>query len=246
MRILVDTHTHSVASGHAYSTVQEDAKAARRRGLRIFALTDHGPAITGGTQLYHFGNLKVIPPVLYGVRMLKGVEANILDFNGSLDMPEDYLARLDFVLAGFHELGLEPGSEEENTAALCRVMENPWVDAISHPGNPVYPIDIEAFVDAAYRNNRPVEMNNSSFVVRRGSAERCELIARACVKRGVRVICGSDAHISFDIGRFDHVLALFRKVGMPRELVLNASVKAFDAYLEERHRRIVAAVRPAS
>ena len=66
MRIAIDTHTHSVASGHAYSTVYELAMGARRRRLKGFVLTDHGPALPGGTQLYFFGNLRVLPDRIAG------------------------------------------------------------------------------------------------------------------------------------------------------------------------------------
>jgi len=81
----------------------------------MFAITDHGPAMKGAPYLYHFGNLRVIPEVLYGVRILKGVEANIIDYSGGLDMPEEYLRRLDFVLASFHDICIEPKTLEEHT-----------------------------------------------------------------------------------------------------------------------------------
>ncbi len=242
MKIVVDTHTHSVASGHAYSTVQENSKAACRHGLKAWVLTDHGPKLLGGPCLYHFGNLRIIPPIMDGVRFLKGVEANILNLEGELDMPADYLARLDFVLAGFHENCFAPGTLEAHMKAIEAAMRNPLVDAISHPGNPVYPIDIEGFVRLAGECGKPVEINNSSFNVRPGSAERCAAIARSCVRQGVRVVCGSDAHISFDVGRFDKVLKVFREIGMPKTLVINASIRSFDAYLEERRARVAASL----
>ena len=71
MKIEADLHTHSVASGHAYSTISELALAAAERGLKMIAITDHGPAIPGGPHLYHFSNLKVLPEYLHGVRLLK-------------------------------------------------------------------------------------------------------------------------------------------------------------------------------
>jgi putative hydrolase len=238
LKIRIDTHTHSVASGHAYSTVQELAHEARRKGLKAFVLTDHGWTMKGGPFLYHFGNMRVIPPLLYGVRFFKGIEANIIDFEGGVDIPENYYRHFEFILAGFHEICLVPGSLEENTRAAIRAMENPYVDAISHPGNPAFPIDIEAFVEAAAKHGKLVEINNSSFIVRKGSPERCEAIARACIARGVRVACGSDAHISYDVGRFDKVIPMLKKIGMPELLVVNSSMRSFEAYLEERGKRI--------
>ena len=241
MKIPVDTHTHSIASGHSFSTVQEMAYSARKNGIKMFALTDHGIGMPGGPHVYHFGNLKAIPPKISGVRILKGAESNIMDFNGTIDIPAEKLKNLDFVLAGFHDICLMPGSREDHTLALIRVLENPLIDAISHPGNPQYPIDIDRVVRAARDNRKMLEINNSSFTVRTGSSENCYAIARKCMEQGVRMVCGSDAHISFDIGNFDNIRKLFKEVGMPEELVLNTSVKKFEAYLEEKKERIESA-----
>jgi putative hydrolase len=71
LRIVVDSHTHTISSGHAYSTVQEMAREASGNGLEMFAVTDHGPSMMGAPCLYHFGNLRVIPGELYGVRIIR-------------------------------------------------------------------------------------------------------------------------------------------------------------------------------
>ena len=73
LAIVADMHTHSVASGHAYSTVNELVLAAAGLGLRGLALTDHGPALPGGPPRSHFGSLRHIPPSIAGVRVLRGV-----------------------------------------------------------------------------------------------------------------------------------------------------------------------------
>lgn len=234
MNIRIDTHTHSVASGHAYSTIDDLAKGARQRGLAAFVLTDHGPALSGGTHPYHFGNLRIIPPRIRGVRFLKGIEANIMDVDGSIDLEPKLLVRLDFVMAGFHEICFAPADSDTNTRALVSALRNPYVDAISHPGNPIYPIDARAFVTAAAENGKAVEINNSSFKIRRGSHENCLRIAELCVELGARIVCGSDAHYWRDVGNFDAVRALLKEARVPKELVLNASMKTFEAFMAER------------
>lgn len=238
MKIVIDTHTHTVSSGHAYSTVQEIAREAVNNGVEMFAITDHGPAMKGAPYLYHFGNLKVIPPVLYGVRILKGVEANILDYNGSIDMPGEYLSRLDFVLASFHDICIAPGDEAQHTQAAIEVLKNPYVDAIAHPGNAQFQVDIDKVVRAAAEYGKMLEINNHSFYIRAGSEHNCRIFAQKCKEYGVRVVCGSDSHISFDVGKFDKVTQLLEEVGMPEKLVLNTSVDRFDAYLRERKKRL--------
>ncbi|MDP2234058.1 MAG: PHP domain-containing protein, partial [Actinomycetota bacterium] len=75
MRLRADLHTHTIASGHAYSTLTENVRAAREGGLELIAVTDHGPSVPQGAHPWYFWNLKVAPSVLDGVRVLKGCEA---------------------------------------------------------------------------------------------------------------------------------------------------------------------------
>lgn len=238
MKFVVDIHTHSVASGHAYSTVQEMAKEASVNGVEMFALTDHGPAMKGAPYLYHFGNLRTIPEVLYGVRILKGVEANIIDYEGNVDMPFEYLKRLDFVLASFHDICILPASKEEHTNAYINLFKNPYIDAVAHPGNPQFEVDIEKVVLAAKEYGKFIEINNNSFIVRAGCEDNCRNFVIECKKKGVKIVCGSDAHISFEVGKFDKVHRLLEEVGMPENLVMNTSVSNFDEFIENKRKRI--------
>ena len=149
MKFVLDTHCHTVSSGHAYSTVQEIAKEASNRGLELIAITDHAETLPGGAHLFHFHNLIVIPRKLYGVEVLRGAEVNILDFEGRVDLGQETLEQLDIVIASFHPPCIKPGSIVENTNALIKVIQNPHIDIIGHPGDPRYPIDIKAVVEAA-------------------------------------------------------------------------------------------------
>jgi len=142
------------------------------------------------------------------------------------------------VLASFHDICIEPKTLEEHTEAVINVLKNPYVDAIAHPGNPQFPLDIEKVVRAAKENGKFIELNNHSFVTRKGSEENCKEFARECKKQGVRIVCGSDSHISFEVGRFDRVYKLLEEVDMPCELVMNTSVEKFDEYIKRKKERI--------
>lgn len=238
MKLIVDTHTHSISSGHAYSTVQEMAKEAANNGIEMFAITDHGPSMGGAPHLYHFGNLYIIPESLYGVKIIKGVEANIIDYYGNIDMPEKYLKRLDFVMAGFHDICIDPSNVEDHTNAMMNALKNPYVDAVSHPGNPQFQVDIEKVVRVAKENGKFIEINNHSFKVRKGCEENCRNFAMECKSQGVKLICGSDAHISFDIGKFDRVISLLEEVEMPEDLVMNVAIENFSEYFEKKKNRL--------
>ncbi|MDD4843085.1 MAG: phosphatase [Anaerotignum sp.] len=224
MKILADTHTHCIASGHAYSTIQENIKAAAEKGLELIALTDHAPAMKNTTSHAYFANLHVIDDRLFGVRILKGVELNIIDFEGSIDLDELVLSKLDISIASLHIPCIAPGTEQENTKACIYAMENPLVDILGHPGDPRYPLNYHEIFKAAKRTGTLLEINNASLVpggFRAGSEENIERILKMAMKEDVPVVVGSDAHFYTGIGDIYYVERLMEKVGFPDELVLN-------------------------
>ena len=121
-KILVDAHTHTVASGHAYSSLQEMVKAAADKGLEVLGITEHGPSVPGTCPLVYFRNMFVVPRKMYGVQLLMGCEVNILDNNGGLDLTEEYLDRLDIVIAGIHTAWYQGGTKDENTEGLIKII----------------------------------------------------------------------------------------------------------------------------
>ncbi len=233
MNIIADMHTHTIASGHAYSTLNELAAEAARKRLLAIAITDHGPALPGGPHLYHFGAMRFFPESICGVRILRGIEANILDSRGTLDLPELYLRKLDFVMAGLHEgCGFDGESVTRNTEAVISAMGNPLVKAISHPGNPIFPLDYEAVVKAARETGTALEMNNTSFSIsRRGSAPNCEKLARLLAEHGAPVVIGSDAHIAQMVGVFDDAVAVVEAAGITAAQVINSSLEGLLRFL---------------
>jgi len=234
MNIIADMHTHTMASGHGYSTVNELAAEAARKGLSALAITDHGPALPGGPHMYHFGAMRFIPETIHGVRIFRGVEANILDILGTLDLPENYLGKLDYVMAGFHEgCGFDNQGTARNTEALIHAMANPRVKAVSHPGNPVFPLHYEAVVEAACRTGTALEINNTSFSIsRKGSKPICEELAGLIARHGAPVVIGSDAHIAQMVGVFDDALKAVVAAGITETQVINSSEERLLRFLE--------------
>lgn len=235
MKILADTHTHTIASGHAYSTADENARQAAEQGLRLLALTDHAPAMQNTTCHAYFANLHVIPEELRGVRILRGVELNILDYNGSVDLDEKTLSRLDIAIASLHLPCIAPGSRRENTRAYCMAMENPYIDILGHPGDPRYDVDYAEVFRIAGETGTLLEVNNASLVpggFRDGSGENIELLLRLCMEEGRPVLLGSDAHFYTGIGDVAYAAALLDKIGFPEELVLNTRPEEIQKYLK--------------
>ncbi|MDN5344965.1 MAG: putative hydrolase [Clostridia bacterium] len=233
MFLEADLHTHTVASGHAYSTVKELAEAAEKRGLKLIAITDHGLKMPGGPHEYHFGNLVALPRKIGQVEILRGVEANILDTDGTLDLPERLLDQLDIVLAGFHTgTGFDGCSQEEYTRAALAALANPRVHIIVHPGNPEFPIHIEKLVLAAAAQHKALEINNNSFhVSRQGSLPRCQFLAKLARKHGVWVALNSDAHIFSSVGNFARAWQVARSAGITEDQILNLTAARVKEYL---------------
>jgi putative hydrolase len=243
MRLLADLHTHTIASGHAYSTLTENAHIARSRGLELFAVTDHGPSVPQGAHPWHFWNLKVVPSVLDGVRILKGCEANLVpDTENGLDLPDVVLGLLDFVAVGFHPTtGFDQRDRVRNTEALLQVMANPLIDQVTHPGNDEeFPLELEPIVEAALRHNVILELNDHTFApasARAASTQREREFAAAAYEAGALVSIGSDAHHAVYVGRVDAALAVAEELGFAEERIINRSASAVLEHLLGRRDR---------
>ena len=224
MKYLSDLHTHSIVSGHAYSTLLENINYCAEKGIKILGTSEHAPSMPGAPHYWYFGNMKVVPRVINGVTILRGCEANILDIDGSLDMTDESSRNLDYMIASFHEPVFKPKSKEENTAAILNVMDKyDKVEILGHLGNPNYELDYEAIVKKAKEKNIMIEINNSSLLgsSRVGSDVNCKKVALLCKEIGTKVILTSDAHINTCIGVFNKGIELLEEIQMPKELVMN-------------------------
>ena len=234
MRYKLDVHTHTIASGHAYSTIEEMARAAARKGLEILGITEHAPGIPGTCDPIYFRNLHVVPREMFGVRLLLGAELNILDVNGTLDLDEHYYRMLDLRIAGIHSLCWHGGTREENTAGMVAAIQNPWTHIISHPGDGTALLDFLPIVLAAKESHTLLEINNSSLnpVRHKETARANNLeILRLCRRYEVPVVLGSDAHIAFAIADYGFILPLLAETAFPEELILNDKPREFLQYL---------------
>lgn len=240
MKFVVDTHTHTLASGHAYSTLLENAQAASEQGLKFLCVTDHASSMPGAPHFWYFANQRVLPRFLYGVGIIRGVEANILNREGEIDLPVQALESLDWVLASFHEPVFRPATKAIHTETLLNVIRSGKVDALGHLGNPHFDFDFERVITAAADANVLIEINNSSLSgSRAGSASRCQDIAAIAKAVGAHITTGSDAHFAADIGNFSAVSQLLESVGMPEELVVTADAERFLTFLQTRGRPII-------
>lgn len=238
MRLIADTHTHTIASTHAYATVTEMTAEAARLGLYAFAVTDHGPTMPGGPQEWYFNNLAAIPSTFMGVRVIKGAEANIVDFDANLDLHEYTLSSLEWVVASIHDPTLERSDIEVNidtcTQLYLNAAKNPYITVIGHCGTPTYKFDYERVLPELAANGKLIEINDSAFRNSKSSAPNCVEIAKICMRKNIPIVVNTDAHFTTQLGRFDSTIAMLEEIGFPEELVVNSSVERFEKCLRER------------
>ena len=228
MEFTLDLHTHTVASGHAYSTVQEMAKAAADKGLKLLGITEHAQGIPGTCDEIYFHNMRIIPRKMYGIDLMFGSEINIIDHDGTLSMEERIIEKtLDIRIAGIHLPCYEVGTVTQNTNAYVKAIENPMIDIISHPDDSRIPIDYEMIVDAAKENHTS----------RVGAWQNLQIMLQMCEEKKVPVVAGTDAHFSSAVGVFDHVEVLLQEMNFPEELVVNRSVDVLKQEILQ-HREI--------
>lgn len=227
MQFLFDLHTHTTASGHAFSTLKENIEEARKKGLLALGTSDHSSAMEGAPSPKFFKNYRAISDEIMGIRIYKGVEVNIMDFDGLLDMPDNILKTMDYAIASLHSACIRSGTREENTQALLGAMRNPFVKIIGHPDDDRYPIDQEKVVRGAALNHVVLEINSASSSPKTGrlnAAKNIPSLLKLCKKYGVHVIAGSDAHIWYDVGNLEASRQYIEEADFPEELVINTNM----------------------
>ena len=229
-----DLHMHTTATD-GEATLGEMVRAAIDRGLAYIAITDHGQRVTMAHGLDRKRLLKQWdeidklneslaedgrPPIV----VLKGIEVDMLE-KGGLDLPDDVLARADWVVASLHYGQNQP--RERITARIVEAIENPHVSVIGHPTGrlinrrPAYDVDIEAVIAAAARTGTFLEINANPWRL-----DLDDRHAAAAKKAGVKIVISTDAHSTrgLDVMRCGVLQA--RRAGLEPQDVVNTRTLA--------------------
>lgn len=228
MNIIADLHLHTVASQHAYSTITEYAKHANK--LKVIGISDHAPAMNDGPHEYYFMNLKILPNYINGIRVLKGVELNILDEEGTIDLKSTILSTLDYAIASYHP-GISPAyyNKKQYTNGYLNVMNKKKIKILGHIDNPAVPFEHEVVLEKAKETNTLIEINNASYgYIRPGSYEMGRELLLKAKKIGNKIILNSDAHFHEYVGVLDKSLRLVKEVEYPQELIINSDFNLFQ------------------
>ena len=238
MRDVLDLHTHTIASGHAYNTMMEMIHEAQNKGLDVYGITEHAPRMKGTCTDFYFHNLKVVPRKHGDLELLLGVELNILDEYGTVDLEEPHLGDMDVTIASLHKPCIQPGSREYNTQCLISAMKNPHINIIGHPDDGIYPLEYEPIVEAAKETNTLLEVNNNSLNPagsRKHTRENLIAMLELCKEYKQPVIMNSDSHVFCDVARRDFSEKLIKEIDFPEELIVNRSVDVFKEYIHRKY-----------
>ena len=254
MRITCDVHTHSLYSRHAYSTVEENVRAASERGYELLGITDHFSSMLYDQQtiknFQFFMNTAIWPETWYGVRLLHGAEVDIVDLEGNLFayditfdqgingdklrqphiLGEHILGTCDYAVASIHSKQWAAGaSQKQITQMYVNALDNPHVLILGHLGRSGLDFDVPALVRECCDRGKLIEMNEATHDEgqREVAIERCRVIAETCAELGCKISFGSDAHIATRIADAHSVIKLLEEVDFPEELMACRDAQTF-------------------
>jgi DNA polymerase (family 10) len=219
-----DLQTHSDWSDGEHS-IKEMAEAAAELGYEYIAITDHTGElhIAGGmdekTILKYVVEIEKIDKELKNFRILKGVEVNIRK-DGTLDIGDEVLAKLDIVLAAVHSNFKMPRAEQ--TERICRAMKNPHVDIIAHPtgriigGRSGYEIDMDKIFDCAKETGTVLEINSYP-----NRLDLKEIFIKRAIEKGIKLSLGTDSHSKNQFRNMEFGVAQARRGWAEKKDIIN-------------------------
>lgn len=218
-----DLHTHTCASGHGTSDrITDLAREAAKRQMEVLGISDHGPASPGSAGLSYFRGLSLGERRRFGVNLRYGAEANILDEEGRLDIPDDILNTLDYCIVSMHRPVYTSGSAAENTRAYIRAMRHPNVRIVGHCDDSRFPVDYQALVEAALACGVFPELNNVSLLpdsYRLDCHANAVRLLQACEALSCPIVLSSDSHGREHIGDMGMARQLIDELHFPLTLV---------------------------
>lgn len=231
MELIADLHMHTKGCDTLFDTLSIMTSTASKKGIRYIACTDHAPITSNQYTSWDFDEWKDIPKKLNEVHILRGVEADILDFKGNLSLEEETLFKLDIVLAGLHTYCIKPVTIKEHTEAYEAILYNPYVDILAHPGESFFSCDEEYIMKLAAEQRKVIELNSLSQKNDPKSIQNQRNLIKLSKKYGTMLCVSSDAQKPISIGEFDTIPEMLSKELIPSELIINSSVENMENFL---------------
>ncbi len=234
IKLPIDLHTHTVASGHAFCTLNELATRANELNMEAIAITDHGPGLPNGPHVYHFVNQWRFRNIPGKCKIFSGVEEDLSGFKGKVFLAEDVLRNLDIVLLGLHPYpqGFVMNNDSKTILkSLLTAMENPLIKGITHPVNNWFDFDIKEIVKNAKPTGTAVELNLSKI---KGLEEKLYEFLELVGEFDAPLIINSDAHAVTELGNWENLEQFVDKIDMTK--ILNRNIDAVEEFFEIKNK----------
>lgn len=234
--LTIDLHIHTILSGDSHSTLSEYIERAKKLKMKVIGISDHGPGINHVVSHNHFRSLRRIPSNIDGVRVLKGIEANIIDTKGNIDLNDDILKTLDYTLASIHTgTPYKDKGVEINTLAYINAIKSGKVKIISHPFQTEVETNIEPIAIAACENNVLLEVDLfylKPFILNEKTKAKLKKMIEIVKKYKKKVIVNSDSHNIWELGD-DSILTdkLKKEIGLTDDIIINNYPKELEKFL---------------
>lgn len=219
-----DVHMHTVETD-GRNTIEEMAQAAKARGYRYMAITDHSKnlAFANGLDdtraLEHIKRIRAANDAVGGIRIFAGIEVDILA-DGTLDLSDVVLGQMDLVIASVHSHMNQ--DSREMTARVLRAIENPHTSIIGHPTGRLllrrdaFPLDMDAILKAAAARKVAMELN--AYPDR---LDLCDRHLRLAKQHGVKIVINTDSHHTSHLEKIRYGVLQARRAALAKEDVLN-------------------------
>ena len=219
-----DVHMHTVETD-GRNTIDEMAGAAKERGYKYMAITDHSKNLAFANGLddkravEHIARIREANKKIDGIKILAGIEVDILA-EGDLDLSDDVLAQMDIVIASVHSVfNLEP---EKMTERLIKAISNPNTSLIGHPTGRIllrrdsYGFDMHTVLTAAAKHKVAMELN--AYPDR---LDLCDAHLRQAKQHGVKIVINTDSHHTSHMDKIRFGVLQARRAWLTKEDVLN-------------------------
>jgi DNA polymerase (family 10) len=211
-----ELHCHSTWSSDGRSTIEEMARAAKAAGDKYLAMTDHSHYLRDGRLEAQWREIDEVNERVAPFRVFKGIEANIRS-DGSIDVADELLAELDWVVASLHS-----AFDRSPTERILAALDNPHVDSIGHltgrklNKRPGADVDVEKVVARAVETGTALEINSQP-----DRLDMRDVHARLAGEAGVRIPITTDAHSAGALRYRELGVAQARRAWLTKEQVLN-------------------------
>ncbi|MBQ6632558.1 MAG: PHP domain-containing protein [Romboutsia sp.] len=237
MQILADYHTHTIYS-HGKGTIEENVVEAISKGIKTVGISDHGyKHLAYGIKLNDIYKMREeidkLNDKYSDINILLGMECNILDSYGNIDINDKIMENCDYIMAGYHFASTPTSfksilnhynnymiknekAKDYNTNAIINAMKNNNIFIITHPGDKgdVY---IEEIAKIAKDTDTRLEINSSHGFLNTNQLVKIKNI-------GNKFIIGSDAHIPQNVGNFDLAMKIIKESNLDLSLVENIKI----------------------